>query len=105
MHMKKMVLVAALAAFPLAAQAAGDPVAGKEKSGPCAACHGVNGIAKIDTYPNLAGQKEQYLINALMAYKNKQRIGGQAVIMQAMATNLSEQDIEDLSAYYAGLEG
>lgn len=94
---------AVLLAAPMLAVGAGDPAAGKAKSAVCAACHGANGIAQIPTYPNLAGQKEGYLVLALNAYKNKQRSGGQAVVMQGQAAGLSEQDIANLAAYYASL--
>jgi cytochrome c553 len=83
--------------------AAADAEAGKAKAAVCAACHGKNGIAQIPGYPNLAGQNEQYLVSALKAYKNKQRSGGQAVIMQGQATGLSDEDIANLAAYYASL--
>ncbi len=82
---------------------AADAEAGKAKAAVCAACHGNNGIAQIPGYPNLAGQNEQYLGSALKAYKNKQRSGGQAVIMQGQASGLSEADIANLAAYYASL--
>jgi len=83
---------------------AADPAAGKAKSQICATCHGAEGMATIKTYPNLAGQNEAYLYNALVAYKNKQRNGGMAVVMQAQAANLSDQDMKDLAAYYASLK-
>ena len=89
-------------AFPALAAAA-DAGAGKAKSAVCAACHGQNGIAQIPTYPNLAGQNEQYLVSALKAYKSKQRNGGQAVIMQGQAANLSDDDIANLAAYFSSL--
>ncbi|WP_427901655.1 c-type cytochrome [Marinobacter caseinilyticus] len=89
-------------AFPVASMAA-DPAAGKAKAAVCAACHGANGIAQIPTYPSLAGQNEAYLVSALTAYKNKQRNGGQAVIMQGQAAALSDADIANLAAYYASL--
>lgn len=82
-------------------QAEGDPEAGKQKAAVCAACHGQNGISAIPSYPNIAGQKEQYLVESLKAYKEKKRQGGQAPVMQAQAQALSEQDIEDLAAYYS----
>lgn len=77
--------------------------AGKAKAAVCAACHGVNGVAQIPGYPNLAGQNEMYLVSALQAYKNKQRNGGQAAIMQGQAAALSDDDIANLAAYYSGL--
>lgn len=82
---------------------AADVEAGKAKASVCSACHGSNGIAQIPGYPNLAGQNEQYLVSSLKAYKNKQRNGGQAAVMQGQAANLSDEDIANLAAYYASL--
>ncbi|WP_372986008.1 c-type cytochrome [Marinobacter sp.] len=96
-------LMSAAVALPTLAAAAGDVEAGKAKAAVCAACHGQNGMAQIPTYPNLAGQNEQYLVSALKAYKNKQRSGGQAAIMQGQAAALSDEDIANLAAYYASL--
>lgn len=84
--------------------AAGDPEAGEAKARQCAGCHGANGISPAPIYPNLAGQKEQYLISALKAYKSKERKGGNAAVMWGLAAGLSDQEIEDLAAYYASLE-
>lgn len=92
-----------VAVMPLAVSAEGDVDAGKQKSAVCAACHGQNGVAQIPTYPNLAGQNEQYLVMALKAYKGGQRQGGQAAIMQGQAAALTDQDIANLAAYYANL--
>jgi len=91
------------ASVPAVVSAAGDVAAGKAKAAVCAACHGQNGLAQIPTYPNLAGQNEQYLVMALKAYKNKQRSGGQAAIMQGQAAALSDEDMANLAAYYASL--
>ncbi|HLV77706.1 MAG TPA: c-type cytochrome [Marinobacter sp.] len=90
------------ATVPAAAMAA-DAEAGKAKAAVCAACHGQNGISQIPIYPNLAGQKEQYLVSSMKAYKAGQRQGGQAVVMQGQATALSDEDIANLAAYYASL--
>ena len=105
MSMKRVIITGALtAALSFSANVfAGDIESGKAKSTTCAACHGQNGISQIPIYPNLAGQKEQYLASSLKAYKDKQRNGGQAVIMQGQTANLSEQDIADLAAYYSSL--
>ncbi len=104
--MKKLITTAVLASsVALSGQAlAGDAAAGKAKSAVCAACHGANGIAAVPTYPNLAGQNEAYLVSAMKAYKNKQRNGGMAVVMQGQAAALSDTDIENLAAYYASLK-
>ena len=87
-----------------AAMAAGDPEIGKAKSAVCASCHGADGKALMPAYPNLAGQNEAYLVSALMAYRSKERQGGNAALMHAMAANLSDEDINNLAAYYASLK-
>lgn len=105
MNLKKLAMLGAVVAVFTAPglASAGDPEAGKAKSAVCASCHGKDGIAQIPGYPNLAGQNEAYLEAALKAYKNKQRSGGQAAVMQGQATGLSEEDIKNLAAYYASL--
>jgi cytochrome c553 len=100
--MKKLVIAALLAA-PMMAQAQGDAEAGKNKAGVCASCHGANGIGIAPMYPNLAGQKAMYLELSIKAYRNGQRTGGNAAMMAPMVANLSDQDIADLAAYYASL--
>ncbi|AAO10280.1 cytochrome c [Vibrio vulnificus] len=84
--------------------AAGDVAAGQAKAAVCAACHGADGMATIPGYPNLKGQNEQYLVSAIKAYKNKERNGGLAVVMQAQAAMLNDADIANLAAYYASLK-
>jgi cytochrome c553 len=79
---------------------AGDIDAGKSSAVACAACHGGNGISLIPSYPNLAGQKEQYLDASLKAYRDG---GRKHPIMTQMAANLSDDDIANLSAYFASL--
>jgi len=79
--------------------ASGDPQAGKQKATPCAACHGVDGNSVNPAWPKLAGQGEKYLVNQLQLFKKKIRIN---TLMNPQAVNLSEQDIQDLAAYYAG---
>ena len=54
-------------ALATTAASAGDPAAGQAKAVTCAACHGQNGISIAPTYPNLACQKEDYLISSLNA--------------------------------------
>lgn len=58
----------------------------------CAGCHGANGVAVIDGYPNLAGQNKTYLINAYNAYKKGERNGGNAEVMKSMANILTTND-------------
>ena len=81
------------------AQAKGSAEAGKEKALACAGCHGVDGNATSPQYPKLAGQHELYLVKALRAYQTGRR---KDPLMKPLVAHLSEQDIEDLAAYYAG---
>jgi cytochrome c553 len=80
---------------------AGDAAAGKAKSSSCAGCHGMNGRSTMPSNPNLAGQKEAYLVKALKAYRDGQR---KDPMMSSMAAGLSDADIEDLAAFYASVK-
>ncbi|MFC5078432.1 Cytochrome c-554(548) [Vibrio thalassae] len=103
--MKNMVISAVLAAGLMSGSAlAADIEAGKAKAAICAACHGADGIAVIPGYPNLKGQNEQYLVTSIKAYKNKERSGGLAAVMQAQASMLSDEDIANVAAYYANMK-
>ncbi len=82
---------------------AGDPAAGKAKAGTCFTCHGADGIGIVDMYPNLAGQKEAYLVSSMKAYKDGSRSGGMAGLMTPMVSGLSDADIADLAAFYSSL--
>jgi cytochrome c553 len=78
--------------------AMGDPAAGKEKSASCAACHGVDGNSVNPEWPKLAGQHQGYLVKQLTYFKDGERVNE---TMKGMASNLTEQDREDLAAYYS----
>jgi cytochrome c553 len=78
--------------------AAGDPKVGKTKSANCAACHGVDGNSVNPEWPKLAGQHEGYIVKQLSYFSDGERDNS---IMKGMAAVLSEQDQEDLAAYYA----
>lgn len=93
---------AALLAAPLAASASGDPALGQKKAATCEACHGKDGRSIDPNYPNLGGQHESYLIKALSDYRSGKR---KEAIMGSMAVNLTNQDIEDLAAWFASLGG
>lgn len=88
--------------FNPAAMAAGNAEAGAQKSQVCQACHGADGHGTNPTYPVLAGQHADYMEHALKAYRDGSR---KNAIMSGMSTNLSDQDIKDLAAYYNSLEG
>ena len=95
-----LALVTAL--FSTGAAAGGDPARGKDKAATCVACHGETGVAIDPNYPNLAGQYESYLVKALTDYRSGARTNA---IMASFAKNLSNQDIEDLAAWYARQDG
>ena len=100
------VLSAAALAVPLAqAQApapAGDPLKGAQKVQMCQGCHGIPGwrtaFPEVYRVPKLSGQNPGYVIAALKEYKNGERSHPS---MKGIAGSLSEQDMEDLAAYYA----
>ena len=91
-----------LAAAAPSAYAAANVESGKAKATEvCASCHGITGISASDGFPNLAGQKAAYLSKALSAYRSGDR---KAPIMNNMAANLSDADIDNIAAYFAGLK-
>ncbi|WP_199609732.1 c-type cytochrome [Flocculibacter collagenilyticus] len=97
--MKRLLLASML--MVSASVSAGDAAAGKAKAATCAACHGAKGISAIPMYPNLAGQKEQYLVSQMKAFRDGQRNNP---IMAPMAKTLSDADIDNLAAYFASLD-
>lgn len=66
----------------------------------CASCHGIKGISSAAFFPNLAGQKADYLQSALTAYRDGSR---KAPVMNNLAAGLSDGDIANLAAHFAGL--
>ncbi|MCY3857625.1 MAG: c-type cytochrome [Gammaproteobacteria bacterium] len=78
----------------------GDPERGKAKAALCAACHGVAGVSINPLWPSLAGQQEQYLVKQIKAFRDRER---EEITMQPFVENLSDQDVADLAAFYAGL--
>ena len=80
---------------------AADAEAGRQKAQLCAACHGPMGLAVMPNTPNLAGQPEQYLTEQLKAYRGGKRVHEQ---MSLLAKPLSDDDIANVSAWYASLQ-
>jgi len=99
--MKHMMFIAAMVAMLgiSGAQAAGDIQAGNAKAtaSGCVACHGANGEG-IAPNPKLAGKSEGVLAQALNDYKSGKRDNA---VMKTSASSLSDQDIANLSAFYA----
>jgi cytochrome c553 len=104
----RLILLAAGFAMTFAAVAgdppatAGNAGAGKEKTRMCAGCHGINDyrIAYPEVYavPRIGGQDAGYIAKSLEAYRSGAR---KHVAMQAMAAQLTDQDIADIAAFYA----
>ncbi len=83
--------------------ATGDVEQGKTKSAVCASCHGMDGNTPIaPIYPKIAGQHAKYSTSQLAKFKDGSR---NEPTMASQAVGLSEQDMLDLSAYYASLPG
>ncbi len=78
--------------------AEGNINAGKQKAESCASCHGDNGNSMVATFPKLAQQHSSYLERQLHAFKDGSR---NDPMMSAMALALTDEDMADISAYYA----
>ena len=83
------------------AAAAGDAAAGKQKTAMCAGCHGIPGwrtaYPEVYQVPMIHGQHQAYIVRALQAYRSGERSHPS---MRAIAASLSDQDINNLAAYY-----
>lgn len=85
------------------AHAEGDKAAGKKLIYTCNGCHGVAGYSNAYPQypvPKIAGQNEQYIIDALHGYQSGERTH---VTMAAQAQSLSEADIQNIAAYLSSL--
>jgi len=67
----------------------------------CANCHGYDGVASLPGAANLSGQQEIYLKQQLKAYRSGER---QNAMMSVVAKSLSDEDINNLSAWYANIK-
>lgn len=78
---------------------------GEKLSQTCLGCHGAPGLrnpSPVFHVPMIGGQHAEYIVSALKAYKDKQRAHG---TMQAQAASLSDQDMQDIAAYFKSLSG
>src|SRR3954447_19624693 len=82
------------------AQAAGDAAAGKVKAAMCVSCHGEKGEG-VAPNPALAGKSDAEQVKALKDFKSGSRANP---IMNGMAATLSDQDMENLAAYYSSFK-
>jgi len=102
--MKKFV-VATLSSVLLvsagAGMAAGDAAAGKAKAALCAGCHGASGVSANPLWPNLAGQKDAYIVKQLKAFRDGTRSDP---LMSPMAKPLTDAEIDNLAAHFSSLK-
>lgn len=77
----------------------GNPDAGKDLATTCLACHGETGNSMAPTFPNIAGQGEKYLLKQM---KDIQSGARPVPTMVGLLDNMTEQDLADIAAFYAG---
>ena len=94
--------VASVTGATLAQGIKGDAVAGEKKNAMCVGCHGIIGFhasfPEVYKVPKIAGQSAKYIVAALNGYKDGSR---KHPSMRAIASSLTEKDINDLAAFYA----
>ncbi|MGB3243304.1 MAG: c-type cytochrome [Sulfitobacter sp.] len=82
----------------VSAQTAGDPAEGRKLAGQCRTCHGIDGYAKIPIAPHIGGEPAPYIASQLTAFRDGTRTHE---MMSVVAKTLTDQQIADLSAWYA----
>lgn len=101
------VLVISVAAPSASAIAAGNAAKGQEiATGVCAGCHNPDGNSVIPINPVLAGQHAEYITKQLMDFKagEEEASGRNSQVMAPMVAELSQEDMENLGAYYEAQE-
>lgn len=95
-----LVLTTAAAAQEANPETAASIARGQSKSAVCAACHGAKGVSINPLWPNIAGQKRDYLKKALTDFKEGRR---KNELMSPISMTLSAQDQNDLANYFSSL--
>lgn len=67
----------------------------------CTTCHGPLGLSQLPQAPHLAGQPAIYLVEQLKHFRNGKR---QGEMMSVIAKPLTDQEIDDLAAWYASIQ-
>jgi cytochrome c553 len=87
------------------AEVIGDLEAGKNKISMCVGCHGIpeykTAFPKTYRVPKIAGQRSEYIVSALKAYRSEQRSHPS---MRAVASSMTDQDIADVATFYSTLK-
>lgn len=91
--------VALAAALAAAGAVHADAQAGRSKAQACFACHGEDGNATQAGVPSLAAQPRQFIVSALFQFREGKRSNA---VMEAMASPLSNADLNDLADYFSG---
>lgn len=103
LFLSSLLLTVSLNGFVQAADSpVGDPVAGQGKTAVCGACHGPDGNSLVPIFPKLASQGERYLLKQLHDIKDGKRV---VLEMTGLLNPLTDQDLADIAAYYAGQKG
>lgn len=92
-------LAAAAALFAIAALARAQGVM-PPSAAPCLSCHSVDGRPLLADVPIIAGQQVAYLVHALTSYRDGNRKGGQALVMQQFAKDLDDREIATLARWF-----
>ena len=80
---------------------AGDAALGKTKAAMCATCHGPLGLSQLPNAPHLAGQPAIYVVEQLKNYRSGKR---SHEVMAVLAKPLTNDDIDDLAAWYESIQ-
>lgn len=97
----KMKLSFLIVSLMLATAAQANPAGKAKAASVCNVCHGANGLSQMPNAPHLAGQPEMYVREQLRAYRSGKR---QHEVMAIIAKPLTDDEIADLSAWYASIE-
>ncbi|URL58988.1 c-type cytochrome [Luteibacter flocculans] len=92
------ILTTAALALALSAPVSAAPPAKPARLGLCAACHGEDGMARIPGAPNLAGQKLDYLREALRQYRDGRR---DIPVMRAATGPLTDAELDQLAEWFS----
>jgi cytochrome c553 len=80
---------------------AADAATGRKKAAMCQTCNGIDGVGKMPDVPNIGGESAMYLQRQLKSFRSGERKHEQ---MSIVASGLSDQDIENLAAWYSSIE-
>jgi cytochrome c553 len=93
--------IMSLVIFLVTALLCGEVLAEDLKLDACVGCHGLDGRSRDPDFPNLAGQKKNYLIKALKDFRIGER---RHLMMNYVAKQMSDDDIEAYANHYSGYE-